>query len=145
MQKENNKKIVGVVVGVIVLVAVFYGGMSYGKSQVSAGTKTLGQNFGQNGANGMMRGTRNGMGFGGFTTGQIISKDANSITVGVQGGGSKIIFLDTNTKVSKQAAGTSADLAVGTEVSVTGTANSDGSVNAQSVQIRPAGTVKPAQ
>ena len=138
---EKNKKIVFGVVGVIVLVAVFYGGMVYGKSQTPAsinGAQTL---------NGVGRGFRNGGGnSGGFTVGQIISKDATSITVqlmtpgGAASGtaaGSKIVFFDSNTKVTKQASGTLADLAVGTEVSVTGTTNSDGSVSAQSVQIRP--------
>jgi hypothetical protein len=53
------------------------------------------------------------------------------------GGGSKIVFLDTNTKITKQAEGSASDLAVGTQVSVSGAPNADGSVNAQMVQIRP--------
>ena len=135
---KKDKKI-GLMVGlVVVLCVVFYGGMVYGKSQIPArGT----QAFGQNGATGA-RGTR---GMGGFTTGKIISKDANSITVqlitGGSGsttqGGSKIIFLSTSTTITKSVNGTIADLAIGTQVSVTGTANTDGSENAQSVQIRP--------
>ncbi|MCX6752517.1 MAG: DUF5666 domain-containing protein [Candidatus Nomurabacteria bacterium] len=128
--------------GVIVLVAVFYGGMVYGKSQIPArgGNLAFGQN--PNGASGM-RGARTG---GGFTAGKIISKDATSITVQIMAGGpaspstqggSKIIFVDNNTKVTKQANGALSDLAVGTDVSVTGTPNADGSISAQSVQIRP--------
>ena len=141
----NRDKKIGLVVGlVVVLCVVFYGGMVYGKSQIPVrGT----QAFGQNGATGA-RGTR---GMGGFTTGKIISKDANSITVqlitggasGTNGSastsqsGSKIIFLNTSTTVTKSVNGTIADLAIGTQVSVTGTPNTDGSENAQSVQIRP--------
>lgn len=136
----NNKKIGLGVVGVVVLVAVFYGGMSYGKSQVSTTGAQAGQSFGQ-GGNGGGRGMRNG---GGFTAGQIISKDATSITVQLMAGGpgstttggSKIVFVDINTKITKSVNGTLADLAVGTQVSVTGTPNADGSENAQSVQIR---------
>lgn len=133
----NNKKIVWGIAGVVVLVAVFYIGLSYGKSQVPVGTNAQ---FTQGSGTRM----RNGSGAGGFTAGKIIAKDANSITVelmtgGVNGtpSGSKIIFLDTNTKVSKQAAGTLSDLAIGAEVSVTGTTNTDGSENAQTIQIRP--------
>jgi len=136
-----NKKIVLIVIGIIVLVGVFYGGMTYGKSQTSASpiggqTATFG---------GGARGTRGAGGFGGATIGQIISKDANSITVSLTSGGpaspsqggSKIIFLDSNTPITKQASGTMVDLTVGTQVSITGTANTDGSITAQSVQIRP--------
>ena len=138
-----NKKIGLVIVGIIVLIGVFYGGMLYGKSQ----TPTQGaQAFSQNGGFSGARGNRNGGANGGFTSGQIISKDATSITIQLMtpGGavsgtpsGSKIVFLDNNTKITKQANGALSDLAVGTEVSVTGTANTNGSISAQSVQIRP--------
>ena len=138
---SKNKKIVSIVVGIVVLVGVFYVGMSYGKSQTSA-TKIVAQN--QTGQFGMNRGNRtNG---GGLISGQILSKDASSITVQIMntdptstttGTGSKIIFLDANTTISKMAVGSASDLTAGTQVSVTGTANSDGSVTAKSIQIRP--------
>lgn len=80
---------------------------------------------------------------GGFTAGTILSKDATSITVSLMGGGSKIIFLDANTKISKQAEGSVADLTAGAQVSVMGAANTDGSINAMTVQIRP--KMAPAQ
>ena len=129
-----NKKIIYVVMGVIVLVGVFYAGMTYGGNNVRAAITSRGLGLGQNGGTFSGRGARSG---GGFTTGQIISKDATSITVSLTGGGSKIILLDSSTPINKQAAGTLTDLTVGTEVSVTGTTNGDGSVTAQSVQIRP--------
>ena len=132
---NKNKKIGLVVLGVIVLLGVFSGGVLYGKNQTPARGQGN-QIFGQNGMGGT-RSTRNGAGLGGFTTGKIISGDANSITISTQGGGSKIIFVDNNTKVSKQAIGTWGELTVGTEVSITGTANADGSENATTIQIRP--------
>lgn len=145
----KNKKIGYAIGGIIVSVTVFYGGMVYGKSQVP--TRGQGAAFGAGNFAGGVGGARGARaGGGGVTAGQIIAKDANSITVqlgnggatqqpggAVQGSGSKIIFLDSNSKVSKQTTGTITDLTVGTEVSVTGTTNSDGSINAQSVQIRP--------
>jgi len=137
-----NKKIIYVVVGVIVLAGVFYGGMLYGKTQTKALTT------GQNAAfAGRTRGA--GGAFGGATIGQIISKDATSITISLQSGGSKIIFLDSSTPITKQATGTMSDLAVSTNVVVTGTTNTDGSISAQSIQIRPntgtAGLMIPAK
>ena len=142
---SKNKKIVWGVVGIVVLVIVFYVGVSYGKSQTTVASATT---------SGFGRGTRGAGGFGGgVTIGQIISKDATSITVQLinMGGattattpaGSKIVFLDSSTKISKQVDGTLSDLAVGTNVAVTGTANTDGSMSATSVQIRPA--AKPTQ
>lgn len=136
---NQNKKIMWGVVSVIVLVAIFYGGVVYGKGHATT-TKTAGA-FTRGGAQGA-GGTRGGMGgfaggTGGVTTGSIISKDGKSITVSIMGGGSKIIFFDTNTKVSKTVAGLATDLVVGSQVVVSGTANSDGSLNATTVQIRP--------
>src|SRR3989339_1789588 len=131
-----NKKIGLGVVGIIILVGVFYGGMIYGKSQVPTRGQGM-QAFGQNGVDGTTRGIRNGVGMGGFVVGEIICKDDKSITVKLQDGGSKIIFLGANTTIAKTAVGATADLTVGTQVSVTGTTNTDGSVTAQSVQIRP--------
>ncbi len=151
----KNKKIIFVVVGIIILAGTFYGGMTYGKSQTpTQNTNGLGFNMqnrtSQFGING--RGNRMG---GGFVGGEIISKDDKSITVKIMNNdpngtntttGSKIIFFDTSTTVSKTATGSLKDLAVGTQVSVQGTANSDGSVTAKTIQIRPLiKTTTPAQ
>lgn len=143
---QKNKKIGLIVGGILILVVVFYGGMVYGGNNVRASITSRGTNFGQNGMMGGNRDAKDGN-FGGFTSGQIIAKDANSVTIqimanqpgqnGTSTGGSKIIFLDTNTKVTKSVDGALSDLAIGTQVSITGTANTDGSVNAQTVQIRP--------
>ncbi len=87
----------------------------------------------------------------GAVFGTIIAKDANSITVQLGGGpnasstnagasGSKIVLLNANTEVGKTVAGSSGDLVVGQTVVVNGTPNSDGSITAAMVQIRPEGT-----
>jgi hypothetical protein len=84
------------------------------------------------------RGTRGGN-FGGGATGQIVSIDSTSITLSIPGGsGSRNVFYTAATPVMKSVTGTASDLKVGETVSVNGTANSDGSVTAQSIQLRPA-------
>lgn len=136
----SNKIIAGVVGVVIIAGATFYGGMVYGKS----GVPTRGGN-GQfvAGANGVrVAGARGGMN-GGFTAGEIISKDATSITIKMQDGSTKIVLIATSTQVMKSSTGSLSDLTTGTNVTISGNANSDGSITAQSVQIRPAQTARP--
>lgn len=151
-----NKKTIGLVIGFIFLaVAAFYAGDKYASRKNTAPLAQNTNGFMRNGginnsAGNMQRGSRTG---GGFVSGQIVSKDANSITVELratmgqngpnggteqaQGQGSKIVFYTDKTSVMKTADGTMDDLTVGKNVSITGTANSDGSVSAQSIQIRP--------
>ncbi len=128
-----------VIVAVVVGAAAFYGGMVYGKGSQTASVRG---NFGgpqgtASGTSGFRTGGRNGGANGGFTGGEIIAKDASSITVKLQDGSSKIVFLSGTTPIMKSAQGSLSDLVVGSEVAVTGSTNSDGSITAQSVQIRP--------
>ncbi|TSC91735.1 MAG: hypothetical protein CEN90_199 [Parcubacteria group bacterium Licking1014_17] len=90
-----------------------------------------------------LRGARGGTAGGNFTAGDIIAKDNQSITVKLRDGGSKIVFYSGTTEISKFAGGTPSDLEIGKSVTITGTANSDGSITAQSIQIRPIPTGTP--
>lgn len=127
-----------IIIAIVIAGGAFYGGMVYGKSQ-SAGTPGgNAQNFRGQGqfANRVGR-TGNNSGAG-FANGQIISKDDKSITLQLNNnGGSKIIFYSPSTEVGKFVTSTPSDLTIGQNVVVTGQTNQDGSVTAQSIQIRP--------
>ncbi|EKD42866.1 MAG: hypothetical protein ACD_72C00549G0001 [uncultured bacterium] len=66
-----------------------------------------------------------------------MAKDDKSVTVKMRDGGSKIIFFTSSTSVQKSATGTLEDLKVGDNISASGPANPDGSINAASIQLRP--------
>ncbi len=95
----------------------------------------LGANPGS-GFRGGFTGGQQGVG-GGFAAGEIISKDEKSITVKLRDGGSKIIFLSDSTEIIKPAKGTLNDLEIGKNIVVNGVANSDGSISAKAIQLRP--------
>lgn len=138
------KKNLPYVLAVVTLLIGFYGGLKYGQSQRGNFTRQqMGQRF--PGADGLTnRGNRNAPAGGGFVNGEILSQDDKSITVKLRDGGSKIIFFSDSTGISKTADGAPTDLAVGKEITATGSANSDGSITAQSIQIRPATPVSPS-
>lgn len=81
------------------------------------------------GTNGMMR--------GGAVTGSVLSMDANSITVKLADGSTKIVLFGGSTTYSNTVSVLESDLKVGNSVMVFGTPNSDGSVTATNVQINP--------
>lgn len=119
---------------IVVGVGAFFGGSAYANGKAKAAQQARIGQFGQ-GRTG--RGGNGGPGGGGFTAGDILSKDDKSITVKLRDGSTKIVFYSGTTEVGKMVSGTSADLVVGKTVTVTGNANSDGSITAQSIQLRP--------
>lgn len=135
------KIFLGVIVGLVLLAAVFYGGMRYGQQNnlqtnsfqqgAMAGGLTRGNGGGIGGAN---RTNRAG---GGFLTGEILAQDDKSITLKMRDGGSKIVFLSAKTQISKLVDAIMGDLMIGKNVTINGTANSDGSLVATSIQIVP--------
>lgn len=74
---------------------------------------------------------------GGMATGEIIAKDEKSITIKLGDGGSKIVFYSTSTRVKKTIDGAATDLEIGKQVVISGSANQDGSITAQTIQMRP--------
>jgi hypothetical protein len=139
---KKNAKIAYGIIAVIIIGASFYGGTLYGKSQAAPAFQGGNGNFSGRGFNrtGMPNassGARSGS--AGFIAGQIVSKDDKSISVELRDGGSKIVFFSPSTEIQKMASASSSDLAGGANVVVNGSANPDGSITAQSIQIRPEG------
>lgn len=121
---------------ILVSAGSFYGGMKYQQTTTPAFSGQPGQGFGmrQNmngetptGSTGMMR----------PIAGEIISADANSITVETEDGSSKIVIISSKTNINKAETVTVEELKKGTTVSVFGSANEDGSVTAQNIQLNP--------
>jgi beta-lactamase superfamily II metal-dependent hydrolase len=73
--------------------------------------------------------------------GDIIASDDKSITVKLQDGSSKIVLVNDQSTVTEATTSTKQSLSVGKKVLVFGTANSDGSVTAQNVQLNPQGNM----
>ncbi|MDO8600069.1 MAG: hypothetical protein Q7R73_00405 [bacterium] len=138
-------KLILVVISVAVVVGggAFYGGMKYAQSRAAGGRGNFAnlspeerqqrlQQFGANAGD-----VRPRQGGGGFIAGEIISKDDKSVTLKLQDGGSKIVFFSDVTEIVKSISGVSGDLAIGKNITVNGVANSDGSVTAGMIQLRP--------
>ncbi|HTY39534.1 MAG TPA: DUF5666 domain-containing protein [Candidatus Paceibacterota bacterium] len=145
MKKKLPMQFAGV--AVVALLVGFYGGMQYGQGLSNSAANSSGAGRfgnGQYGGQASSTGRRGGPGGGGLVTGSIISMDSSSITVQMQTGGSKIVLYSPSTQIGKFV--TSSDLSglsVGARVMVQGSTNSDGSVTAQMIQIRPADMPRP--
>ncbi len=141
------KKIIPIIVVLIIIIGgVFYGGLKYGQSKNLLGDISR-QNFqnlspeqrqqlfqGNIGGN-SQRGIGGGAGAN-FLNGEVTDKDEQSLTLKTPDGGSKIVFFSASTTVSKTIDGSINDIEIGKSIMVTGSQNSDGSYTTKSIQIR---------
>ena len=129
---KNTMMIVAVVLIVVAAAGGFFGGMMYQKNQAStlagAGRGNYAARFGQSGQHAAsLRPVR----------GQVLSMDNNSLTVKLSNGSTEIVVLSSSTAFMQSTTAALGDVKTGDTVNVVGTANSDGSVTAQQVQINP--------
>lgn len=145
-----NKKIVPIIIAVIIMAGSggFFAGLKYGQSKSPVAARGLAGFFASsvegNGQQRMRVFTGDGTGAGqalrangGFASGEVLSKDDKSLTIKLRDGGSKIVFYSNSTEVMKTATTTPAELKVGDTVMAVGSANPDGSITAESIQMRP--------
>lgn len=144
---SNKSIVITVIIALVVGLGGFYGGTIYEKGSLSkqgllrsaSAQGANGGQRGQGGVGGFARGGGPGGNNGGnFVAGQITAKNDNSITVQGRDGSSKIVFYSSSTSIGKAVQGVASDLASGEQVVITGQANSDGTIAAQNIQIRPA-------
>jgi hypothetical protein len=129
------------IIWAIVAVAALVGGIFYGKSMAASGFGGRTGTFASSTRAGF--GGRGGAG-GGFVSGQILSMDSDSLTIQLANGNSEIVFYSSSTPVIKPTMASVSDLTPGTMVMIGGSTNSDGSLTAQSIQVRNA-TSTPGQ
>jgi hypothetical protein len=137
------KKILPVFIAIVIIVGggAFYGGIKYAESKGGSAMRNGFPDFGKLSPEDGQRfagGTGGRGGAANFTSGEIISRDDKSVTIKLPNGGSKIIFFSDSTKITKSTEGTAIDLTVGETIVANGVANQDGSITAETIQLRPA-------
>lgn len=163
----KKQVVISIISAIIIAGGAFAGGMMLQKNQDSlkgltgtALTKKL-ESLGSTTGSRFQVGDINGAGFpggfagdinnasgtrrigGGFINGEIISMDSQSVTVKQQDNSTKTVYFSSTTTVDKTVTGDSSDLKVGTTITTNGTENTDGSITAKTIQIRPAGSATP--
>ncbi len=134
----TNTIIIAVVIGVL----GFFGGMKYQQTKTSAFNRGFGMmQGGEQNSNGARRQFGTGasgarMGFR-PVSGEIISSDEASITVKLDDGSSKIVMFSNSTAINKAESATQSELMKGTKVMIFGRENTDGTVDAQNIQLNP--------
>lgn len=128
----KNNYVVTVILVIVFAGAGFYGGIKYQQSQRASFNGQLGNS--QTTRQGLRNGDANR---GGFrpVAGEIISTDDKSITVKLQDDSSKIVLINGKTQINKAETVGKSELKVGERVSVFGSENKDGSINAQNIQL----------
>lgn len=133
-QKYKKYMMIWIAVTVVLVIGAFLMGSRHGQTVAK---NTFAQSRGGAGMNGGRAGGRFGAG-GGVVMGNVLTIDSTSMTVKLRDGSTKIVLYTGSTQVAKSVAGAISDVAVGSTISAIGTQNTDGSVTAQTVQIRPA-------
>jgi hypothetical protein len=128
----KNKTIVTGIIALIVGIGIGYGG-AMALSPASSATSTHGTYAARMGGGMHTAG-------GGFLSGTVATVSSESITLNTQDGSSHVVLVTPSTNISKSVSGSLSDVSAGTNVIVSGTTNSDGSLSATLIQLRPAGT-----
>jgi hypothetical protein len=129
--KKNKVTIIWIIVAII----AFVGGWWIGRATVPAATSGRGAYAGASSTRGTFA-SRGGAASGGLAMGQVLSIDSQSITLQLANGNSENVFYSSSTPVIIPQPASISSITPGTNVIITGTANSDGSLTAESIQVR---------
>ncbi len=129
----NTKLITIIILGIVIIGGVsFYGGIKYSGSK-SPFNQRMGESRFAGGDGVNMHGSQGTE--TNVVVGEIIAKDDTSITIKLPDGGSRIVFFTQSTVIAKNATTSAADLVIGENVVANGSANADGSTNAETIQL----------
>lgn len=130
------KKIKTYIIWVIVAIIALVGGIFWGKAMGASGAASTQRPFAGAFASSTRGFAGRGAGAGGSVyAGQVASISGTNLTLQLPNGNSEVVFYATSTPVNEQASVPISKVAKGTNVIINGTANSDGSVTAQSIEI----------
>jgi hypothetical protein len=135
------KKYLVHIVWLVIVIVALAGGFFWGKASATSNLRSAFTGAaGTYGSSTRRIAGAGGTTGGGLISGQILSLGTDSMTVQLANGNSQVVIYSSSTSVSKPTTVSLSTLVVGTNVMVTGTSNSDGSVTAQTIQVRPADT-----
>lgn len=135
----NKTVIIAVVLVIVAGIGGFFAGKYYQASQTASRFAQFGGAVGGQGGQFYRKfgqGDQRGQGMN-VVRGQVVSTDSNTITLKLPNGSTKIIVVGSSANIYQSTKGTLSDLKAGDTLNIFGTANSDGSVTAQNIQINP--------
>jgi len=123
---KNKNLIIAILLVLVAGGAGFLGGRKYQQSKMPSFTRNFGGANRPNSATNFRP-----------VTGEILKVDDKSITIKLNDGSTKIVLVSDSTQINQATTATKENLKAGAKVAAYGTANSDGSVTAQSIQLNP--------
>ena len=132
---NQGKLVITIVIAVLTGALGFFIGSKYSHAQATkTNARVSGRQIYANFGSGVGTGNPNSI----FVTGQVLTKDDQSVAVALPGGGSYLIFYSTNTPVTLATATSISSLEVGQRITAIGARNLDGAMMAQNIQINSA-------
>lgn len=132
---KSNVAIAGVLTAAVFFGAGYFSAGLFNKSGLPNGGQFMVTGVNGQRSNLQRMGNRNTM--GGFINGELVKKDASSLSIKQRDGNMKLVLVTSSTKAMKMTESNLGEFAIGQQIMVTGSSNSDGSLTAQTVQIRP--------
>lgn len=126
-----NNKNTFIALMIVLFLAGAAGGFVAGKKFSGNKNPMMGQNGADFAGQGRQQGGKNGP----FYMGEITEKSDSEIKIKSQNGSAKTIAIPATASITKPAQVTFADLLVGDNISVNGSAGQDGKITAQSIQV----------